>query len=574
MTFEYSILANKLREGNLVAFLGAGASRTYIDSDTGKKYDGLPGANEMVTDIARKKPYINSAMTFEQAFFMIKNREGRAELERVLQGYIDLPHILPLPSHDLLANMPFSAFMTTNFDQLMERALDKNRKKYSTIISNEDVARWKGNQIPLVKLHGCISRPTSIIAAEDECFSLQQKYPVVSALTVTLLSNRVILFLGYSLQDPDFHRMYEEVKTILGNHMPTSYAIVKEPSDYQIDYWKANGLTLINSDLTAFLRELLRTSLRAGKPSVYHPNDDWINNSFFESLVDIRTSPSETQAIDAFLDHLLSEIRSTSLSSMDILDRASIAVDTVLKRKPNYEAFRNLWGDIKPCFKQNSDPYHTELESSINTLIESRRGYARKLNSKWQDVVQTGQRILLYSQSIRMMEFLKAVSPRLQSTCLLFIAECRPKSPDSFQDAAAICDFLKDTNYRITLIPDVCAGNLFARNQIDSVFMGAHSIYFKDEKPMSFVNTCGTLMISVAANYYNIPLYVIAEKAKHIVLGSNDDEHISYEEEEDIFNDELITSLRINHSTEITGQNIGYDLCPVFENIQFISNDS
>ena len=116
-----SILANQLRRGNVIAFLGAGISKTYTDELTGKTYRGLPGAQEIVDDLVNKKGYLSSDMTFEQAFFAIKSKESRNEVERIIEDYIDLPTLNPLPAHHLLADMSFSAFVTTNYDELLEK---------------------------------------------------------------------------------------------------------------------------------------------------------------------------------------------------------------------------------------------------------------------------------------------------------------------------------------------------------------------------------------------------------------------------------------------------------------------
>lgn len=154
---DISILTSQLRQGNLVAFLGAGISKTYEDEYTGKIYRGLPTAMEIVSDLIDKKRYISANMSFEQALFMVKLKEGRGEVERVLEEYIDVPTLNPLPAHYLLADMSFSAFITTNYDQLLEKSLEKNRKKFYTIIEDNDVSRWRNAQLPYIKLHGCIT---------------------------------------------------------------------------------------------------------------------------------------------------------------------------------------------------------------------------------------------------------------------------------------------------------------------------------------------------------------------------------------------------------------------------------
>lgn len=559
-----SILANQLRQGNLIAFLGAGVSRTYKDESTGKIYRGLPTAREIVNDLANRKEYIDANMTFEQAFFLIKLKESRNEVNRILEDYINTPTLSPLPAHQLLADMSFSAFVTTNYDQLLEKSLEKNKKKYCAIIDDSDVCRWRSTQLPYIKLHGCIGRPGSIIAAEDEYKSISNNKPIISALLKTLLANKVILFIGFSLQDRDFKELYEELKSSLGENMPRSYAVVYENDSYQAAYWNEEGIKIVKSDLTNFLRELFKVAIMEKKYGVSHPKDDWMNNDFFESLHEIRNSPSETQAIDAFLNHLLQEMQSPALSCSDIYIRATNAVNTILKSKPNFQALKNMWEIMGGKLENLSENQHDIAEEIVADTIEYRQRNLKTLSKNGKKIIKKGNNILIYSQSIQMLEMLKAVSKNVQDSCKLYICECRPKSPSPFQDGIAICEYLKDTGYTISLIPDVAIGNLLSRNQIDLIVMGAHSIFFREEKFVSYVNTCGTSMISIVAEFYNIPIYIVAESSKIIRLEETEKEKVSFEEEENIFGAaDIITSLHLEGITNVTELNIGYDLCMV-----------
>lgn len=567
-----SILASKLRKGDVIVFLGAGVSKTYEDPITGKVYRGVPVAKEIVNDLASKKEYISLNMPFDQAFFMIKLKEGRNEVERVLEDYVDMPTINPLPAHQLLADMSYTAFITTNYDCLLEKALERNKKRFCAIVEDSDVCRWRGTHVPYIKLHGCIARPPSIVAAQDEYRPLSENKPVISSFLKTLLANKTVLFLGFSLADSDFKEVFQELKFSLGNNMPKSYAVVYEADNYQSAYWKEEGITIIESDLTLFLRNLFKASL-GKREGVFHPNDDWMNNSFFESLHEIRTSPSETQAIDAFLNHLLQEMRSPALSCNDIYIRATNAVDTILKSKPNFQALKKMWQQMGCKLQGLSEDQQNDVEDIIEDMIFERQKNLKALSRNGKGIIEKGSSILVYSQSIQMLEMLKAVSKTIQDTCRVYVCECRPKSPNPFQDGMAICEYLKDTGYEILLVPDVSAGNLMSRSQINLILMGAHSVYYREDKFVSFVNTCGTNMISIAAEFYNIPLYIVAESSKIVKLNTNEYESVSYDEEENIFGAaDVINALHSEGISNVTELNIGYDLCKANRNTKLITD--
>lgn len=551
-------LAQLLRDGNLAAFVGAGVSKTYVDKTTNRIFSGIPTANEIVEDLKKKVPYIDekNKITFERAFFLIKNHEGRQGLERRILSYIDRRNVRSLPAHELLASMPFSVYLTTNFDNLLERSLDTANKEYSVIIHDSDITHLKGKEVPLIKLHGCITRSDTIIAAEDEYITIDKRTPIISALVQTLLSYKTVLFLGFSLNDIDFVRTYQQLIDILGEHMPRSYAIVKNADDYDTMFWAAKGLTILDEDLTNFLRQL---KIYYNDQKIASDNDDWTSNSFFSSLSLFTSAPSETQAIDAFLKHLKVVASGSIQGCKEIVSDADFAVKQILAKKSNFEALNDLWKSLQPKLMKQKDDMNG-FQNTINKVIEERREFARKINDRWNEVINIKAddfNILVFSQSIRLLDLLKAVPSFTQRKCNLYICECRPKSPEAFQDAFSIYKYLEETDYKqFYIIPDVAAGNLIARGKINTVLMGAHSIYIKDGNPIFFINTCGTSMIALVAEKFSVPLFIIAEKAKFVNVSDDRAIKISYEEEENIF-------INTQSYDRLSRKNIGYDLCKI-----------
>ena len=181
------------------------------------------------------------------------------------------------------------------------------------------------------------------MAAEDEFVPLVERAPIIEALTKTELANKTVLFVGFALSDPHFAALYQGLRRTLGDYTPRSFAIVHDADDYRRAYWEALGVELIASDLTTTLRQLARTAQETPQEStVYVPGDDWINNAYFVSLRSIGSLPSETQVIDAFLQHLVDEIHGPAFALADIVVRARQALATVVRQRPNYEALNNL----------------------------------------------------------------------------------------------------------------------------------------------------------------------------------------------------------------------------------------
>ena len=171
------------------------------------------------------------------------------------------------------------------------------------------------------------------------------------------------------------------------------------------------------------------------------------------------------------------------------------------------------------------------------------------------------------------MNLIKSATKYIQSNCEIYICECRPKSPSPFQDAFSICEYLSETNYDFTIIPDMAIANLMANNKISYVIMGAVTVYIENGMPKSFVNTCGSLMVLNSASKYNIPVYVIAESSKFVDLkNSSNDENVHYEQEEEIFFSSQSTLDTLKAKMKVHSSNIGFDLCPFSEKVYLVSD--
>jgi len=574
-------LVEALRDGSLLAFLGAGISRTFKDALTGQEFPGLPTAQELVATLHRTRPtVVGTNLTFPQACFLLKKAEGRHALEKFLQNEIEKPTLKPLPAHTLCAVLTFAGYITTNYDTLLEKALSDARRAYHVLVKDEDVTRLRSEKVPLIKLHGCITAPGSLIAADDEYVPLESRAPILEAFMKSHLANKTVVFLGFSLQDMDFKLLYEEVHKMLGKWKPQSYAVVVNPATYDTNYWETKGVKIIDQDLTAFLSEIIKISTNTAGSSVLqrraiHHSDEWLNNPFFTSLRNIRSLPSETQVIDAFLTHLLNELQIHSLSLDQVISKARSAKDQVLQHRLNYVALRQLGQTLLDDIETTCNGDKDAAERKIKEVVRDREAVAAVIRDKAANmqIIKRGDNILVYSQSVRVLDILRGAPRGVQDTCKIFLAECRPKSPESFQDALAIAENLKGSGYDLTLIPDASIANLFERNQIKTVILGAHAVHLDGIVPKYFVNTCGTLMVLHAAHRKNIPVFVVAESFKHVpVIDPNMPPTVSYEEEEALYGDldGKLAELKAAR-VKISAVNIGYDLCPVMSNVQILS---
>jgi hypothetical protein len=199
-------LAGSASEGDLVLFLGAGVS-------TGS---GLPRWGRLIADLARgagmtdeeiaqlgRLPVLDQArlveMRLERAALpaMPARPLGQAIADafRTAAGY-------PL-AHALLAALPVDEIVTTNYDELFERASRAIGREVS-VLPHAPVAgpgRW------LLKMHGCVTDPDHIVLTREDYLRYDQRRQALAGIVQALLMMRHMLFVGFSLTDDNFHRI-------------------------------------------------------------------------------------------------------------------------------------------------------------------------------------------------------------------------------------------------------------------------------------------------------------------------------------------------------------------------------
>jgi Integrase core domain/SIR2-like domain len=221
---DWDLLLRRIKQGQCTPFLGAGACYGAIPlgRDLAQKWAGAKGYPMQDShDLSRVAQY--RAVTEDH----IAPKEEIKELFAQLSppNFED-----PDEPHGVLADLPFTMYMTTNYDDFMMRAL-KSRKRDP----KQEYCRWNDHikrqppsilksrpsfeptvANPLVfHLHGCYQVPESLVLTEDDYLDFlvgitkdQQLIPpkIQQAFTGTSL-----LFLGYRITDWDLRILFRGI---------------------------------------------------------------------------------------------------------------------------------------------------------------------------------------------------------------------------------------------------------------------------------------------------------------------------------------------------------------------------
>lgn len=202
-------LGHEARRQNMVLFLGAGVSAGA----------GLPAWHELLNAIAEgldldetKQRLLRELDVRDQAAILqqhldLDGRDSRGSLHAAVSEQFGSSRYAL--THGLLASLPTREAVTTNYDQLFERAAAAADGSSPAVLPYEAVApgqRW------LLKLHGSIDRDDTIVLTRTDYLDIPARHGALFGLVQAMLLTRHMLFVGYSLSDEDFHQLIHEVR--------------------------------------------------------------------------------------------------------------------------------------------------------------------------------------------------------------------------------------------------------------------------------------------------------------------------------------------------------------------------
>lgn len=169
----------------------------------------------------------------------IKLKEGSETINAPLSNAIfDL-----LPQH----------IITTNYDHLLEDCSNAKRENYDVIIKDSDLLKSEKSKY-IIKMHGDIEYPDSIVLKEADYLSYSQNHVLIEMFVKSLLADHTIMFLGYSLNDYNIKLIINWINYIRTHNKDIDkttrigYIVIDDENinSNQINYLKNNYIEPIN----------------------------------------------------------------------------------------------------------------------------------------------------------------------------------------------------------------------------------------------------------------------------------------------------------------------------------------
>jgi len=198
-------LLSAIKEKRCVALVGSGVTSRCLS----KSRAPLPGwaSREGIVKAGDTQDLVE---LIDSGEFLIVAQELREQLgETLLSRFIietfDPDAIIPSRVQEHLAVVPFRGFITTNYDNLLERAyLNVRRRQLHPVLADADTTleQLLKRDPFFLKLHGDLETPSSIVLAYRDYLKLLSE-PGFQALLDGIFSEFTVLMVGYGLTDLD-----------------------------------------------------------------------------------------------------------------------------------------------------------------------------------------------------------------------------------------------------------------------------------------------------------------------------------------------------------------------------------
>lgn len=225
-------------KGNCLPIIGAGFSLN-ANIPAGKKMLQWDDLGRHFADYIPNYVYTNPL----DAISAYCHEFSRNSLLSKLSDALLVDSINPGDAHKAFSKLPFKLICTTNFDFLLEKAIP-----FSKPITDESQLSISIDEstIGILKIHGDLNHPNLIVATEEDYDLFLERRPLLSTYLSYLLIVKTPLFIGYSIDDPDFRQIFKVVNDRLGDSKRPAYTIKLNASNHEVAKFERRGVKVIN----------------------------------------------------------------------------------------------------------------------------------------------------------------------------------------------------------------------------------------------------------------------------------------------------------------------------------------
>jgi tetratricopeptide (TPR) repeat protein len=254
-------LIEQIRAGNVVLFLGAGASfgATAI-SDPKKPPNGVALA-KLLAD-----KFLGGQAADKSLSLVAEYCNATADV-RTVQRFISelFSRFEPGEFHKKIASFRWVALVTTNYDQILEKAYAANSARMQTPIpilrniDRVDQELREKDKVALLKLHGCVTMVDDdqipMILTIDQYITHKTGRNKLFNRFTELAGEYTVVFVGYQLEDPNIRAILMELD-VTGMSRPTHYVVTPNVSALDQMVWARKKIVALDGTFEQFIDKI------------------------------------------------------------------------------------------------------------------------------------------------------------------------------------------------------------------------------------------------------------------------------------------------------------------------------
>jgi len=194
---------------------------------------------DRLDEVLKQRQFLEVAQVFKQ-----KTRPD--QFASFIKSELDPPDLVQSTVHRTILDVRFRGIITTNFDRVFEKQSDLLVPLvFPQCLDDVDGFRRHGF---FAKIHGCVritpSLSENLVLTDDSFRRLRTNLKYQTILRSCIVMHP-ILTVGFSLQDPDFLGLIDDLTECLGTSMPTLYSLTRAPAAEAREQWLQRGVQII-----------------------------------------------------------------------------------------------------------------------------------------------------------------------------------------------------------------------------------------------------------------------------------------------------------------------------------------
>ena len=220
--------------------------------------------------------------------------------------------------HEQILSIDFRGIITTNFDCVFEHNSNTlSPLVYPQAFKNVETFREHGF---FAKIHGCVRQTYNMhddLILSEYSYLMLRNNPQYQTILKSLFLMYPILTVGFSLTDPDFLSLIEDLKEIFPAP-PTIYALVKTDNEQVKEEWLAKGVDIIAYNEHEHLHAIFEELKNLGNKNDVVNNDAGSETSPAKKVESISNPVIDAPAVQnkPHAENVITETRAQSVETV------------------------------------------------------------------------------------------------------------------------------------------------------------------------------------------------------------------------------------------------------------------